>query len=76
MNKDQEQEADRLFLQALAEAVAKGGTRARRQADELVPLVADVPGALTLFSDLAAAVADGDETEARNLLDLLTGAAA
>lgn len=64
---------ERNILLALASNVARGKHRARQQADELVPLLCDVPCALTLFDDLTAAVAAGDEVEVRNLLDLLAG---
>lgn len=63
---------DRLYLLGLAHSVANGGSRARKLADELVPLTARVPDSLTLFDQLVAAVAAGSDVEA--LLDRLVGA--
>lgn len=66
-------DGERRTLHALALNCAIGKQRAQQQADELVPLLCDVPDALRLFDQLTFAVRSGDEqTEA--LLDRLVGA--
>lgn len=68
-------EGDRYLLTALAHNVAAGKARAQTQADELVPLLCDVPHALSLFSLLVHAIRCRDEPEEARLLDLLTAGA-
>ena len=69
-------QGERRTLQALAFNVASGKTPwAQAQANDLVPLLCDVPNALTLFGLLVHAVRCQDGPEEARLLDLLTAGA-
>lgn len=66
---------DRLLLRVLADNINAGKARATTQAAELVPLVAAVPAAHSLFDAYTTALAAGDTDEAQRLLDQLTAGA-
>jgi len=66
-------DGERRTLHALARNCALGKQRARQQADELVPLLAEPVDAYRLFDRLVLAIQCGDSVATRALLDQLVG---